>query len=96
MFVTIVNTTAYDVLLGMEFMTAVGGAYDAYTEKLKYRWTGDDERAHTHDLSAPCHVATPPLIAYACFGGLLSGEAKLQDVQGADENTIPEDEEFGL
>ena len=29
LFVTIVDTTAYDVLLGMEFMAAVGGAYDA-------------------------------------------------------------------
>ena len=28
--VTIVDTTAYDVLLGMEFITAVGGAHESY------------------------------------------------------------------
>ena len=28
---TVVDTTAYDVILGMEFVTAVKGAYDAYT-----------------------------------------------------------------
>ena len=33
-FVTIVDTTAYDVLLGMEFMTAIGGAYDTYTVRM--------------------------------------------------------------
>ena len=37
LFVTVVETTAYDVLLGMEFITAMGGAYDAYTEIFKYR-----------------------------------------------------------
>ena len=30
--VTVVDTTAYDVLLGTEFMAAVRGAYDIYTE----------------------------------------------------------------
>ena len=35
---TIVDTTAYDVLLGMEFITAMCGAYDAYTEMFTYRW----------------------------------------------------------
>ena len=34
---TVVDTTAYDVILGMEFVTAVKGAYDAYTEKFTYR-----------------------------------------------------------
>ena len=30
---TMVDTTAYDVILGMEFVAAVRGAYDSYTEK---------------------------------------------------------------
>ena len=64
LFVTIVDTTAYD----------------AYTEQFKYRWTGDDGEAQVHMISAPRHVATPLLIAYAFFGGLISGEADLQDV----------------
>ena len=29
--VTIVDTLAYDALLGMEFISAVGGAYDTWT-----------------------------------------------------------------
>ena len=34
---TVVDTTAYDVILGMEFVAAVRGAYDAYTEQFTYR-----------------------------------------------------------
>ena len=34
---TVVDTTAYDVLLGMEFVKAVKGIYDAYTERFSYR-----------------------------------------------------------
>ena len=34
---TVVGTTAYDVILGMEFVAAVRGAYDAYTEQFTYR-----------------------------------------------------------
>ena len=42
--VTVVDTTAYDVLLGTEFMAAVRGAYDSYTEIFTYRWSGIDGR----------------------------------------------------
>ena len=31
--VTVVDTTAYDVLMGTEFIAAVRGTYDIYTEK---------------------------------------------------------------
>ena len=34
--VTIVDTSAYDAPLGMEFITAMGGAYDACSEMFKY------------------------------------------------------------
>ena len=54
LFVTIVDTAAYDVLLGMEFMTTMGGAYDTYTEQFKCRWTGSNGVAHVHEISAPC------------------------------------------
>ena len=90
--VTIVDTTAYDILLGMDFITAVKGAYDAYTEKFSYRWEGADGHLHSHSISAPCHSPTPPLMAYACFGGLISHAEEMHDVQGADEDAIPEDE----
>lgn len=50
LFVTIVDTTAYDVLLGMEFMTTVGGAHDSYTEKFKYRSTREDGSLRTHEI----------------------------------------------
>ena len=35
--VTVVDTTAYDVLRGTEFMAAVRGAYDSYTKMFTYR-----------------------------------------------------------
>ena len=31
-YVTIVDTSAYDALLGIEFITTMGGAYDTWTE----------------------------------------------------------------
>ena len=93
--VTVVDTTAYDVLLGTEFMAAVRGAYDIYTEMFTYRWNGINGRLRQHTVSAPCHSPSPPLIAYACFSGLLSGEADLQDVQGADDDVIPVEEDIG-
>lgn len=94
-YVTVVDTTAYDALLGMEFLSAVDVSYDTYTKMFKYRWTSPDGLLHNHEVSAPCHVSSPPLIAYACFGGLISGELELNDVQGADEDIIPCDENFG-
>ena len=39
-YVTIVDTSAYDALLGMEFITAMGGAYDTWTELMaRSRWS---------------------------------------------------------
>ena len=35
--VTVVDTPVYDVLLGMEFVKATKGLYDAYTESFTYR-----------------------------------------------------------
>ena len=35
--VTVVDTTAYDMLLGIEFMRAFNGVYDSYTELFSYR-----------------------------------------------------------
>ena len=46
--VTVVDTTAYDVLLGTEFMAAVRGAYDSYTKMFTYRWNGLDGRLRQH------------------------------------------------
>ena len=89
---TVVDTKSYDVILGMEFVTAVMGAYDAYTEKFTYRWGDGESGLQSHAISAPCHTSTPPVVAYACFGGLICSEAELQDVVGAGDNTIPEDD----
>ena len=52
--------------------------------------------AHVHEICAPCHTASPPLIAYACFSGLLDGEADLQDVQDANDEVIPVEGDFGF
>ena len=82
---TVVDTTAYDVILGMEFVTAVKGAYDAYTERFTYRWDDGEGGLQSHAISAPYHTPTPPVVAYACFGGLICSEAQLQDVVGVDK-----------
>ena len=57
--VTIVNTLAYDALLGMYFFTAMGGAYDTWTEMFTYRWTDSDGEIQSHQLSALCHSEVP-------------------------------------
>ena len=89
---TVVDTTTYDVILGMEFVTAVKGAYDAYTKKFTYQWGDGESGLRSHAISAPCHTSTPPVVAYACFKDLLSSAADLQDVVGAGDNTISEDD----
>ena len=94
--VTVVDTSAYDALLGMEFITAMGGAYDTWTELFKYRWLAADGTTHSHELSAPCHSKTPPIIAYACFGGLIHHSEELQDVQGAHDDIIPPEDDYGF
>ena len=35
------------------------------------------------------------MVAYACFTGLISNEEELQDVEGAEDDTIPEDDDWG-
>ena len=69
---TVVDTTTYDVILGMEFVAAGMGAYDAYTELFTYRWHDADGQLQVYSVSAPCHTSSPPLMAYACFSGLIS------------------------
>lgn len=60
---TVVGTTAYDVILGMEFVAAVMGAYDAYTEMCTYRWHEGSEQPRTHSIFAPCHTSSPLIMA---------------------------------
>ena len=71
------------MLLGKEFMTSVGGENGTYTEMFKYCWTNPDGELRSHEILAPGHTASPPLYAYAYFGGLTNNEAELQDVQDA-------------
>ena len=92
---TVVDTTAYDVIMGMEFITAMMGAYDAYTERFTYRWSDGGNGLQSNSIFAPCHTSTPPVVAYACFTGLINNEAEMQDVEGAEDDTIPEDDDWG-
>ena len=94
--VTVVDTPVYDVLLGMEFVKAVKGVYDAYTESFTYRWMDGHKGWKAKTISAPCHSRDPPLMACACFGGLISGEEELQDVYSSMEEDIPENDYFGF
>ena len=89
----VVDTTTYDVILEMVFATAVMGAYDAYTEKFTYRWGDGKGGLQSHSIFAPCHTSTPPVVACACFTGLISNEAELHNVQGAEDDIILEDDE---
>ena len=85
---TVVDTTAYDVILGMEFVATVRGAYDAYTKQFTYRWDNGSGGLRSHSIPAPCHASVLPVMAYACFGGL-------QDVEDANEDLTISDEEWG-
>ena len=91
----VVDTTAYDVILGMEFVAAARGAYDAYTEQFTYRWDNGSGGLHSHSIPAPCHFLVLPVMAYACFGRLISNAADLQDVEDANEDLTFPDEEWG-
>ena len=68
--VTVVNTTAYNALLGMEFTAAIGGCYDTYN-KFWYRQVGLDGLTQSFEISTPCHLSSLPLIACAFFGDLI-------------------------
>ena len=94
--VTVVDTTAYDVLLGMENIRAVKGSYCSYTEKFTHRSMDASGHLRSSTINAQCHAITRPVVAYACFAGLINSEKDLQEVQCGFENTIPEDDEFGF
>ena len=91
-----VDTTAYDVLLGMEFIRAAKGRYCSYTEKFTYRAMDASGHLSSSTINAPCHAITRPVVAYACFAGLINSEKDLQEVQCGFEDTIPEDDDFGF
>ena len=94
--VTVVDTTAYDVLLGMEFIRAVKGSYYSYTEKFTYRCMDEGGHLRSSSINVPCHAIKRPLVAYAYFAGLISSEEDLQDAQCGFEDTIPVDDDFGF
>ena len=94
--VTMVDTTAYNVLLGMEFIRAVKGNYCSYTEKFTYRCMDEGGHLRSSTINAPCHTITRPVVAYACFAGLSSSEEDLQEAQCGFEDTIPVDDDFGF
>ena len=96
MYVTVVETTSYDILLGIDFLSAFGGAYDTYTEMFKYRYVTPSGEIRTHELKAPCYTTSTSLYAYAYFTGLINNGAKLHDVQGSNDNSIQEDEDDGF
>ena len=90
---SIIDTLAYDIILGMEFIRAAIGVYDAYTEQFTHRYFGTNGNLISHSLFAPCHTFTPPVVAAASMVGLIDEAAELLDVQGASDNQVPEEEE---
>ena len=91
-----VDTTAYDVLLGMKFIRAVKGSYCSYTERFTYRSMDASGHLRSSTINAPCHAITRPVVAYACFARLINSEKDLQEVQCGFEDTIPGDDECGF
>ena len=65
--VTIVDTLVYDTLLGVDFIRAVKGAYDTWTETFRYRWVDTFGGFHSHEISAPCHTKIPQPIGVAYY-----------------------------
>ena len=61
----------------------------------QYRWHTTAGVMVSHSISAPCHTSSPPVVAYACFEGLISSAEELQDVIGSCEDTIPINEDWG-
>ena len=78
----------------MDFITAMGGVYDTWTEMFKYRWVDIHGDVQSNELSAPCHTAKPTLVAYAYFANLISNAEELQDVRGGHDDIIPPTEFF--
>ena len=72
------------------------GSYDSYTEKFIYRTEDEIGHLRSSSLSAPCHTVTRSLVAYACFGGLVSSREEMQNVESAFEDIILEDDDFGF
>ena len=91
--VAIINTPAYDILLGTEFIRAARGAYDSYTGLFTYRYFGSDGRLKSSSLSAPCHTSTPPVVVDAFMVGLIDEATELLDVQGTFDDQIPSEED---
>ena len=89
---SIIDTPAYDILLGMEFIRAARCVYDAYTEQFTYRYFGSDGKLNSSSLFAPCHTSTPPVVAVAFMVGLIDEAAELLDVQGTADDQSPEGE----
>ena len=90
---SIIDTPAYDILLGMEFIRAARGAYDSYTGLFTYWYFGSDGRLKSSSLSAPCHTSTPPVVAAAFMVGLIDEAAEMLDVQGTSDDQIPSEED---
>ena len=63
---------------------------------LRYTRVGLDGLTPIFDISAPSHLSSPPLIPCAFFGVLVSNEAKLPDVQVADDNDVPKEDNNGV
>ena len=60
-----------------------------------YRWDNGSDGLRSHSIPAPYHASLLPVMAYACFGGLISNAPKLQDVEDTDEDLKYPDEEWG-
>ena len=94
--VILVDTTAYDVLLGMEFIRAVKGSHCSYTKKITYRCMDEGGHLRSSSINAPCHTIKRPVVAYAYFAGLISSEEDMQDAQCGFEDTIHVDDDCGF
>ena len=89
----ILDTNAYYAILGMEFISAVKGRCNSYTEMFKYKTSNLDGTTQSCRIFAPCHTSTPSVVACAFHAGLICSAKELLDVQGSFDDQIPEEEE---
>lgn len=71
------------------------GYYDTYGGMFRYRLIDLDGFTHRSEILAPCHFSSPPLIACAFFVRFVRNEAELVDVQSANNNNVPKEEDLG-
>ena len=88
--VTVVDTLVYDTLLGMDFISAVKGAYDTWSETFKYRWEDIYGEFHSYEIPAPCHAKIPPPIIHAYYSDNQATQMRGANKEADQQKKVPQ------